>query len=52
MHPLLSDHALEFRLFSASYLCDKEFSSMILIKNEYRTKPINSQPIDLTIVNL
>ena len=37
-HPLLSDLAMKFMLpFYTSYLCEKGFSSLLYIKNKYRS---------------
>jgi hypothetical protein len=38
-YPLISDKAVKFLLvFSTTYLCECEFSSMIYIKNKYRNR--------------
>ena len=41
-HPSISDRALKFIMpFITSYLCEQGFSSMLYVKNKYRTKIIN-----------
>ena len=48
-HPLLSDRALKFIMpFITSYLCEQGFSSMLYVKNKYRTR-INDLDINLRL---
>jgi hypothetical protein len=38
-HPILSDKAVKFLIpFVTSYLCEQGFSSMLYVKNKYRTR--------------